>query len=140
MALSTAMPRPVLLYDADCGFCRWCLGKVLAWDRGGVLLPMPLQDPEAGRLLGGMDRDSMMASWHLVDEDGEAHSAGRAFAPLLRQLPGGRPLAAVTEQFPGAVDRAYRWVADRRSRFGRLVTDGARARAGRRIERRAERS
>src|SRR5436190_23119771 len=31
------MAQATLLYDRDCGFCRWLLGKVLAWDRRGVL-------------------------------------------------------------------------------------------------------
>jgi hypothetical protein len=32
------MPTTTLIYDSDCGFCRWLLAKVLAWDRRGTLL------------------------------------------------------------------------------------------------------
>ena len=115
------MKSAVLLYDSDCGFCRWSVDKVLAWDRGGRVRPMELQDPEADSLLGGMEEDVKMGSWHLVMPDGRVYSAGAAAAPLFRLLPGGKPFAAVLAVFPGVTDRAYRTVARNRDRFGRLV-------------------
>jgi predicted DCC family thiol-disulfide oxidoreductase YuxK len=127
------MAEPILFYDSDCGFCRWCLGKVLAWDRRAELRPVPLDSEEADRLLGDMPADQRMASWHLVDREGELHSGGAAFAPLFRLLPGGSALAVAASKAPGAVDRGYRWVAGNRSRWGKLVTDGAKRRADRRI-------
>jgi predicted DCC family thiol-disulfide oxidoreductase YuxK len=130
------MRRTILLYDSDCGFCRWCLGKVLAWDHRHELRPAALQDPEADRLLAEVPSDERMSSWHLV-QDGEVRSGGAAFPPLFRLLPGASPLAALTARFSRATDRTYRWVAGNRSRWGKLVTDGAKRRADRRI---AERS
>jgi predicted DCC family thiol-disulfide oxidoreductase YuxK len=126
-----------ILYDSDCGFCRWSLGKVLAWDRRRVLRPVAIDSPEGARLLSEMPVEQRLASWHLVDEEGRVRSAGAAFPPLLRLLPGGRPLAALTARSPKLTDRVYRWVAGNRSRWGKLVTDGAKRRADRRI---AERS
>lgn len=130
------MLRPTVLYDRDCGFCRWSLAKLLAWDRRGRLRPLALQAPEAGRLLAGLSEEERMSSWHLVDERGQVCSAGAALAPLLRRLPGGRPLARLAEAMPAAVARGYRWVAGHRTPFGRLLTDGMRRRADSRIERR----
>lgn len=130
------MPSATLLYDSDCGFCRWSLGKVLAWDRRGELRPVALQSGEADALLPGMPEEQRMSSWHLVDDAG-IHSAGAGIAPLLRLLPGGSPFAAVAARTPGAMDRAYRFVAGRRSLWGKLVTDGAKRRADRRIASRA---
>ena len=78
-----------------------------------------------------------MGSWHLVDPDGRLRSAGAAFPSLFRLLPGGRPLAALSARGPRLSERLYRAVADNRSRFGRLVTDGAKGRADRRIAERA---
>jgi predicted DCC family thiol-disulfide oxidoreductase YuxK len=125
--------RHVLLYDADCGFCKWSLAKVLAWDRRRRLRPVALQDPEADSLLDGMDERRKMDSWHLVTPDRSVHSAGGAFAPLARLLPGGRPLAALAEAVPGITERLYRWVARNRSDFGRLVSRRSSKRAERRI-------
>jgi predicted DCC family thiol-disulfide oxidoreductase YuxK len=107
-----------ILYDADCGFCRWSLARFLAWDRHGRLRPVPLQDPEAGALLPGMSPEERMSSWHLV-VDGRVHSGGAALPPLFRLLPGGRPFAALTAAFPGPTERLYRWVSRNRSRLPR---------------------
>ena len=127
------MASATLLYDRDCGLCRWSLGKLLAWDRRAALRPLALQEPEARELLAGMDEERRMSSWHLVTSDGSVSSAGDAFGPLLRLLPGGRPLAALAEVSPRLSERAYRLVADHRSAFGRPITSGAKRRADRRI-------
>ena len=119
------MTPTVLLYDSDCGFCRWSVDKVLAWDRHRRLRPLALQDSEADVLLAGMDAEKKMASWHLVTADGGVHSGGAAASPLLRLLPGGRPLAALFSAFPGVTERAYRVVARNRDRLGRLVGESA---------------
>ena len=132
-----AMARATLLYDVDCGFCRWTLGKVLAWDRRGVLAVAPIQGSTGDALLEGLDAEERLASWHLVIPPGERHSAGDAMAPLLRLLPGGRPFAAVVAAFPGVVRRAYAFVAAHRTAFGKPLRRGWIERADRRIEERA---
>ncbi len=126
------MKSAVLLYDSDCGFCRWSLGKVLAWDRQGRIRPVALQSGEARRLLAGRPEEERMSSWHLSDEAG-VHSAGAGIAPLLRLLPGGAPLAAAAARMPRAMERGYRFVTGHRSAWGKVVTDGAKRRADRRI-------
>jgi predicted DCC family thiol-disulfide oxidoreductase YuxK len=103
--------QAVILFDSGCGFCRRSVARILRWDRNGRLRPVALQDPEADSLLGGMDEERKMASWHLVAADGRVYSAGAAFPPLLRLLPGGWPLGAVVDAFPGLAERAYRHVA-----------------------------
>lgn len=131
------MAGAVLLYDADCGFCRWCAAKVLAWDRHRRVRPLALQSPEAERLLGHMTPDERMASMHLVDEQGQVHSGGAAFEPLLRLLPAGAPLGRLAGGAPWAADRLYRLAAGNRDAFGPLVTKGAARRARSAIERRS---
>jgi predicted DCC family thiol-disulfide oxidoreductase YuxK len=118
---AAATQRPIVLYDRDCGFCRWSLQKLLAWDRRDRLRPVALQDPEAERLLPAMDSERRMGSWHLVTVDGTAYSAGAALAPLLRLLPGGRPLARLAAICPRATNKAYALVARNRSLLGRIV-------------------
>ncbi|HEY1833983.1 MAG TPA: DCC1-like thiol-disulfide oxidoreductase family protein [Solirubrobacteraceae bacterium] len=110
-----------MLYDRDCGFCRASLRRVLAWDRRDRLRPVALQDEEAERLLGEMSQERRMASWHLVTEDGQRYSAGRAAAPLLRLLPGGGPLARLADAFPSATDAGYEFVAGHRGALSRLT-------------------
>jgi predicted DCC family thiol-disulfide oxidoreductase YuxK len=134
---SLPVTRVPILYDADCGFCRVMLAGVLAWDRRERLRPVALQDPAAAELLRGLPEEQRVRSWHLVPADGEVYSAGRAFAPLLRLLPGGRPLALLPAATPRLTERAYRLVADRRSTLGPLLPDALKARAQRLIDRRA---
>lgn len=109
-----------VLYDRDCGFCRWSLDKVLAWDRRRLLRPVAIQSEEGQRLLAPVPAERRLDSWHLVT-DGEIRSAGAAAPPLFAVLPGGRPIAAVLGRFPAATERAYRWVADHRGPLARLL-------------------
>jgi predicted DCC family thiol-disulfide oxidoreductase YuxK len=127
------MSRVTLIYDRDCGFCRWSLGKVLAWDRRRAVRPVALGTPEANSLLAGVPAAERPRSWHLVDEGGTVHSAGAGFEPLFRLLPGAGPLAAAAARFPGATESGYRFVSGNRSIWGKFVTDGAKQRADRRI-------
>lgn len=111
----------VLLYDADCGFCRWSLDKILARDRDHRIRPLPLHTVEADAYLPGMDEKTKMASWHLVLPDGTVRSAGDAVEPLVRLLPRGTPIAAVAGLAPGLARVAYRIVARNRDTFGRML-------------------
>jgi predicted DCC family thiol-disulfide oxidoreductase YuxK len=113
--------RSVVLYDEDCGFCKWSLDKILAWDRRGRLRPVAIQSDEGQRLLAGIDPEARLDSWHLVTDDGRLYSAGAAAAPLARMLPGGRPLAAAFRAFPRAIERAYSYIAGHRGRWARLL-------------------
>ena len=113
--------RWTILYDADCGFCRWSLDKLLAWDGEGRLRPDALQSAEPDELLPGMSEKEKMASWHLVAPEGRVWSAGAAAAPIARLLPKGAPIAFLAETFPRLTERAYRWVANNRDRIGRRL-------------------
>jgi len=110
-----------VLFDEDCGFCKWSLDKILAWDRSQMVRPVPIQSDEGQRLLASVPEDRRLDSWHLVEQSGTVRSAGDAAAPLLDLLPGGKPLAGAARALPGPTDRAYRAVADNRDRLARLL-------------------
>jgi predicted DCC family thiol-disulfide oxidoreductase YuxK len=86
------MAKAIVIYDADCGFCRWSLALLLTADRprvgrsGGerrrpspptqqsrwgrsaasyALRPLPLGTPEADQLLADLSVEERNASWHL---------------------------------------------------------------------------
>jgi len=126
-----------VIYDHDCGFCRWSLAKLLRLDRRHVLIPVALGTAEADRLLADMEPERRMSSWHLVAPDGRRHSAGAAAPPLLRLLPVTGPLGRLLAHAPTATDRAYRWVADRRSWFGGVIPERSKRRADEVIARHA---
>jgi predicted DCC family thiol-disulfide oxidoreductase YuxK len=125
--------RWTVLYDSDCGFCRWSLAQLLALDRRRRLRPVALGTPEADAVLADMAPAQRSASWHLVSPDGRRWSAGAAAPPLLRLLPGGRAPAAILARTPRLTERGYRWVADHRSTLSRLIPSRAKARVDARI-------
>jgi predicted DCC family thiol-disulfide oxidoreductase YuxK len=111
----------IVLYDRDCGFCKWTLDKILGWDRKHRLRSVAIQSEEGNRVLAAIDAAKRLDSWHLVTDDGALYSAGAAAGPLARLLPGGRPLAALFGAFPGLTESAYRYVARHRDRWARLI-------------------
>jgi predicted DCC family thiol-disulfide oxidoreductase YuxK len=135
--VAASPPAVTVLFDLDCGFCRWTVAKLLAWDRHRRLRPVAIQSQEGERLLADVPSDQRLASAHAIDADGRRSSGGDALAPIADVLPGGRPLAAVARRAPGLARAGYDAIAARRPLFGRLVSDGARARADRRIAERA---
>jgi predicted DCC family thiol-disulfide oxidoreductase YuxK len=125
-----------LLYDGECGFCRWVTGLLLRWDAGRRLRPLALQDALAAELLPGMSEEDRFASFHVVGDDGEIRSGGRALPYLVGELPhGGRPAALMTALQP-LTDLAYRLISANRSRLGPLVPTRWKAEADQRIRRR----
>jgi predicted DCC family thiol-disulfide oxidoreductase YuxK len=125
--------RWIVLYDGDCGICKWLLAGLLRRDRARRLRSVALQAPEATELLADLTPKERMESWHLISPDGERLSGGAAIPPLLGLLPGGRPFATCVARFPRATDHGYRWVARNRSRLSRLVPERRKRRAGERI-------
>ncbi|MDQ2897811.1 MAG: DCC1-like thiol-disulfide oxidoreductase family protein [Actinomycetota bacterium] len=125
--------RHTVLYDADCGFCRWCLGLLLRADRDHRLRPLALGTPEADRLLASMPRDEQLASWHLIDPSGRLTSAGAGLPTVLRTLPAGRLPADVLARMPAMTERGYRWVAGHRTTFGPRIPERAKRSATERI-------
>jgi predicted DCC family thiol-disulfide oxidoreductase YuxK len=134
----TARPPAVaVLYDRDCGFCRWTVGALLRWDRHSRLHPVAIQSSEGERLLVDLSVQERLGSAHAVDAAGRRTSGGDAVGPVAAVLPGGAPLAALARRAPGAMRLAYGAVAGRRGLFGRLVSEAAKARADARIAQRA---
>lgn len=123
--------RWLVLYDGDCGFCKWLLSLLLRRDRAARLKPVALQSAEADELLSDLTPAERMASWHLIAPGGERQSGGAAIAPLLRLLPAGTLPAAVFARFPRVTDRGYRWVAEHRTQLSKFVPARAKQRASR---------
>jgi predicted DCC family thiol-disulfide oxidoreductase YuxK len=130
-------PAVTVLYDLDCGFCRWSVGRLLAWDRSRRLRPVAIQSAEGRRLLAGLTPEQQLASAHAIDANGRLTSGGDAIAPIAAVLPGGAPIAALARRAPGPARAGYAAVAGRRSLLGRLISDAAKARADERIAQRS---
>jgi predicted DCC family thiol-disulfide oxidoreductase YuxK len=130
--------RWAVLYDANCGFCKWLLSCLLRWDRKVRLHPISLQRPEADRLLADLTPGERTASWHLISPAGVRRSGGAAVSPLLRLLTHGRVPAAAFARFPGLTDRGYRWAAEHRSQFSGWLPMSVKQRASESVRRREQ--
>jgi predicted DCC family thiol-disulfide oxidoreductase YuxK len=111
--------RPTVLYDDDCGFCRWSAAKVRAWDRRNRLAIAPIQG--ADELLTPIAPGERLAAMHVVEPDGRVWTGGAALTRLAGILPGAGGFAILGRALPGLAEDAYRLVATRRSTLGRLL-------------------
>jgi predicted DCC family thiol-disulfide oxidoreductase YuxK len=110
-----------VLYDRDCGFCRWTLAQILRFDRDRRLRPLPIQSDEGQRLLAGVPAERRLESWHLVTPDGEVRSAEKGFPGLFSRLPAGAPIARLTALLQGPSGAGYRLLVANRTRLGKRI-------------------
>jgi hypothetical protein len=113
------MAPPRLVYDDDCGFCTWCaaLGERIA-DVEPVGFEELSPDQRArlpddyGNCAHLLTDDAVYSCGEAVERTlCEAHPAVAAFFALLRRIPG----------YEDAREDLYRWGADRRAWWGRIV-------------------
>jgi predicted DCC family thiol-disulfide oxidoreductase YuxK len=119
----------IVLYDADCGFCRWATAWAVRRDRRHVLVTVPIQSPLGSELLQDVVPGDRLRSAHVVRDDGCRRSGGAAAADVLSVLPSTRMLGRTAHRLPGTTALLYGVVAARRTSFGRLVGAEARRRA-----------
>lgn len=114
----------IVLYDEDCGFCRWTVAWALRRDRDHVLEIAPIQSPTGDTLLGGVDPGERLRAAHVVHDDGRRESGGAAVREVLDALPSAHPLARLA-----SIPIVYRLAARHRRRLSRLVPGRAKLRA-----------
>jgi predicted DCC family thiol-disulfide oxidoreductase YuxK len=135
MARDATGSRWTVIYDGNCGFCKWMLAGLLRRDQQRRLRPLALGTPEADELLSDLSPAERNASWHLVSPDGHRQSAGAAAPALLRLLPRGGVAATLLSAMQPVTNRAYEWIADNRSMLSRWVPSRFKAGATERIAR-----
>jgi predicted DCC family thiol-disulfide oxidoreductase YuxK len=114
----------VLLYDAGCRLCRFAAHLVARVDGDEELAILPLQDPRAAPLVGGLPEPERLASWRIARLDGTLAGFGAGLVPLLAAMRRTRPLARLASRAPvWVLDAAYNLVARNRRLLGRLVPD-----------------
>ena len=129
-----------VLYDVECGFCRWSVAQLLRLDRSASLNPVAIQSPEGQALLAALPPEKRLESAHIVTATGEVFSGGDA-APLIAQkLAGGAVIAPLAGLSPQLTRAGYSFVSANRVRIGRLVPTGSRAKADALLEGLSDRS
>jgi predicted DCC family thiol-disulfide oxidoreductase YuxK len=109
-------PRPVLVFDGDCGFCTWSAGLVDRWALGRLDV-VPWQTADLASL--GLTSAECAEAVQYVDADGHGSGgAAVARALLLCRAPGptvGRAL--LRARVAPLAERVYRVVAANRHRL-----------------------
>jgi predicted DCC family thiol-disulfide oxidoreductase YuxK len=118
-----------VLYDADCGFCRYTLAALLRLDRRRRLLPATIQGPDGGRLLAHLTPEQRLASAHVVTPQGRVYSGGDVVVPIARELPGMGAVAVLARALAAPTRWGYRQIAGNRTKLGKLVSQERRDRA-----------
>jgi predicted DCC family thiol-disulfide oxidoreductase YuxK len=108
----------VILYDADCGLCRWSADRLKRWDSRGALAFASIQSANGQELLHAIPEEARLDSMHAVTNDGRVWSGGEALRVLLEALPAGTVPATIAGAFPEATEHVYRFVARHRERLG----------------------
>lgn len=119
-----------ILYDEDCGFCRWSVVVVARLVPDAMLVS--IQSPLGAELLADLTPDERLRSAHVI-VDGKRESAGAAGAALAEQVSWLRPVGRLARRFPRLADRGYHLVADRRIAISKLVPRASKERADRRL-------
>ncbi|MEO7061514.1 MAG: DCC1-like thiol-disulfide oxidoreductase family protein [Lapillicoccus sp.] len=109
-------PRPVLVFDGDCGFCTTSARFVRRWvDRRDRYAVMPWQQLDLAAY--GLTEARCSEAAQFVADDGTIGAGHEAIAMTLRHgAPGWRPIGHLVEA-PGVrwlSARAYAWIADHR--------------------------
>jgi predicted DCC family thiol-disulfide oxidoreductase YuxK len=114
-----------VLFDEDCGLCRWSASKLRTRDTDGGLRFVGIRSETGSTILRTMDLETRLASWHVAAENGAVWSGGAAIPVVARRLRGGAPVAWLTETFPEITERLYRWIAAHRLVLARLLGEQA---------------
>jgi predicted DCC family thiol-disulfide oxidoreductase YuxK len=127
--MSDPSGRVIVLYDADCGFCRWAMAWAVRHDHRHVLVTVAIQSPLGCELLADVLPSDRLRSAHVVRDDGSRRSGGAAAAEVLSVLAPTRVLGRLAHSLPRTTALLYGVLAARRQSFGRLVGGDARRRA-----------
>jgi predicted DCC family thiol-disulfide oxidoreductase YuxK len=112
---------PVLIYDGDCGFCRYWLAR-LRRRVGERMEYLPFQDPQIPVRFPHLSISRLKESVHVVAVDGTLYKGARAVFEALALGGMKLPIRAYRWVPGGALlsEAAYRFVARRRKFFGRF--------------------
>lgn len=109
-------PRPVLVFDGDCGFCTSSARFLVRWvDRHHRYEVRPWQQLDLAAY--GLSEARCLEAAQFVEADGTLRAGHAAIAAALRHgAPGWRPVGAlvVAPGVSAVAARVYAWVADHR--------------------------
>ena len=122
-AVQARPPKPLLLYDAECNFCKHWVARWQKTTAGRVEL-LAFQDEQVGRDFPELSREELAKEIHLVAPDGSVWSGAEAVVRALGEVERERWLLEWYEDFPlfaRTSEWGYRTVARNRTVLSRLT-------------------
>jgi lipase maturation factor 1 len=114
--------RPILVFDGDCGFCRFWVARWRHRTQDRVEY-MPSNAPDVAKRFAGLQPDRLASAVHLIERDGHVSAGAEAVFRLL--IYAGSPLPLALYSFVPAVravaEGAYELVASHRGIFSKLT-------------------
>lgn len=116
------MGDAVLVYDDDCGFCTWWAEFFAPRSDIRIVGFTEVDDDLRDRLPAGYEECS-----HLVTDDA-VYSCGSSLEEAFLRADRGRAIRPVIEflrnfgDYERVRERCYRWIADRRDLWGRVLS------------------
>ncbi|HWN29161.1 MAG TPA: DUF393 domain-containing protein [Actinomycetospora sp.] len=105
-----------LVFDGECGFCTRCVDWLHRLDRQGRIDVQPLQAEGVPASIGATPGECHEAV-QFMGPDGVRRSGADAVNGVLAVLTGTALPSTLYRASSGLQERAYRWVADHRTRF-----------------------
>ena len=121
--VATPPPNPLMIFDGDCDFCRRWIRR---WSRaiGNRVECLPFQDPRVPKQFPELRRENLAKAVHFVESDGAVFFGAEAALRALAHNPAkGRLLNWYlrSPSFANFAERAYRFVAEHRALFSRIM-------------------
>ena len=119
------MDKPVIVFDGECRFCQWSVGRIRKLDRAGLFELVPRQTPGVDERFPVLTNSDFNTGLRLLRTDTEVDVGADAIYQIYRRLPPYH-LVAWIYRLPifGALSRAgYGLIARNRHRFGRVECD-----------------
>jgi predicted DCC family thiol-disulfide oxidoreductase YuxK len=115
-------PKPLLIYDGDCHFCKLWIARWKKLTRDAVDY-LPSQDPQIEKQFPEIPREHFNESVQFIERDGKVfYGAEAAFRSLAQNPKWQWPLRLYKNSrlFSWFTERAYYFVARNRKTFSRL--------------------
>lgn len=119
-------PRPVVVYDGECPFCRNQIARIRSRDIREQFEYVPRQTPALTDRFPALAEGDFNTGMRLVLPGGQIHVGADALYHIARRLPRWRWVAWLYRVpiLHALAQRAYRWIAANRRRLGRTCDDG----------------
>ena len=116
----------IVFYDASCGFCTWCIAKIMKCDKKQLLYFAPLEGKTAETLLAAWKKEHPdVDSLVYVDGTHEPQFYSKAVFSIFWELGGVWTLAGLLSFLPKALlipfDFVYRMIAKNRQKACHLA-------------------